>query len=385
MMAEESRFSFCKKCGALTRDGVCQSCGYMEAEVSVPQPATGEYPYYNAVAVPSAVPEKKKGKGALVAILISIVVLAFVALVLVVMYAYNKYGDNSGRSDRDFKGESKLKAGYSDTYDDWEDDWEDDFSGEDDYDVPDDSISDRDYSDLTYIRGSYDVTEENWNEEGQDETLDFYSGPYNVLRDDLSYQISFTEEYYYSEETNSAIITVEYPQVVSGLDECRDQINADFYYEYEYFVEKLYTEEFLPQITSDEDYFGCVVDSYVTYMDEEILSVVFVENIEMALQGESFSGVMLYCRNYDLTTGEIMDNSDTFRLDEEFIAKFRELEAIENDGGYLGGYTDEELLEMLADDELIVIFYTPMGIEVGVNLDEVVTYVMFTDYEQYLN
>ena len=28
MKEQTERFNFCPKCGALTRDGVCQSCGY---------------------------------------------------------------------------------------------------------------------------------------------------------------------------------------------------------------------------------------------------------------------------------------------------------------------------------------------------------------------
>lgn len=420
-MAEESRFVFCKQCGALARDGICQSCGYVDPDIVKPQesvqqpvyteqqpvaqqptytaqepvvqqptytaqqPVAAEYPYYNYSAVPTAEPEKKKKNGALVAILVSIVLLALAALIVLVIYAYGKYGDKSDRGDKDFEGDSKKIAGYDEEYDDWEDDYEDDYDWEEDYDLPEESdTADTDFENQNYVHGSYDVTEDNWNEEGQDPETAYYSGPYNALRDDLSYEISFTEEYYYSEETSNAVISIEYPQIVSGLDNCRDYINAGCYYEYEYFVD-FYTEEFAPLITSKEDTFLCMVDSYVTYMDEEILSLVFVENVQMTMDGEYFSGISMYCLNFDLTTGALLTNTEVLRLDEDFAIKFRELEVYENGEGHLTAYTDQEILEMLKDEGDLVLFYTPMGMEVGLNLDEVVTYVMLEDYELYLN
>ncbi|MGN1148159.1 MAG: hypothetical protein ACI4TB_07025, partial [Lachnospiraceae bacterium] len=32
-MGDSSRFDFCPKCGALARDGVCQSCGYQNPDI----------------------------------------------------------------------------------------------------------------------------------------------------------------------------------------------------------------------------------------------------------------------------------------------------------------------------------------------------------------
>ena len=53
-MADSSRFDFCPKCGALSRDGVCQSCGYVNQDIikemeAARAQATVQQPYAHSV------------------------------------------------------------------------------------------------------------------------------------------------------------------------------------------------------------------------------------------------------------------------------------------------------------------------------------------------
>ena len=80
-----------------------------------------------------------------------------------------------------------------------------------------------------------------------------------------------------------------------------------------------------------------------------------------------------------------MEGTELFWLDEKFAADFRRREAWENGEGALTNYSDEEILEMLKDPAYLVVFYTPMGMEVGLNLGNRVVYVTYEDYEQFLN
>ena len=41
-MADTSRFDFCEKCGALSRDGMCQSCGHVDPNYQPPKQETEE-------------------------------------------------------------------------------------------------------------------------------------------------------------------------------------------------------------------------------------------------------------------------------------------------------------------------------------------------------
>ena len=40
---------------------------------------------------------------------------------------------------------------------------------------------------------------------------------------------------------------------------------------------------------------------------------------------------------------------------------------------------------MLKDEDTLVLFYTPMGLEVGLNLDGEIVYVTYEDYMDYRN
>ena len=235
---------------------------------------------------------------------------------------------------------------------------------------------------ITYFHRTLDVTEENWNEEGQDASLPYYSGPYNALRDDLSYELSFREEIY-SADSAEVLLAVEYPQIASGNVPNEDYINMALHYDYDYF-HNLFTEEFKPHMSSDSTFY-VEVNSHVTYMDEKILSVVFVENVYLNLGDDPFSMINYFCMNFDLETGTLLEDAELLRLDEAFAVDFRRREAEENGEGALTGYSDQEILDMLKDTSYLVVFYTPMGMEVGLNLGERVVYVTYEDYERFLN
>ena len=72
-------------------------------------------------------------------------------------------------------------------------------------------------------------------------------------------------------------------------------------------------------------------------------------------------------------------------LNDDFAVDFREREISENGDGALTDYTDQEILAMLKDEDTLVLFYTPMGLEVGLNLDGEIVYVTYEDYMDYRN
>ena len=163
----------------------------------------------------------------------------------------------------------------------------------------------------------------------------------------------------------------------------KEYINRALHDDYDYF-HNVFTEEFRP-LMSDDSVFYVEVDSHVTYMDEKILSVVFVENVYLNLENDPFTMINYYCMNFDLETGTYLDDTELLRFDEEFAVDFRRREAEENGEEALTGYSDQEILNMLKDASYLVVFYTPMGMEVGLNLGQRVVYVTYEDYERFLN
>lgn len=446
-MADNSRFNFCPKCGAISREGICTSCGYQNAEqrsnqgaqvttgmlpdqsvqgtAGVPpnqgaqpphqsgqgipyqevqppnqnmQGTTGESPYQGmqgttrespfhgmqlpyqsgqyqeqpqyGVYMPTATTEtlSKQSKRHMTIIFIvaaGIVLVAIAALLFLGMSIIRKSSRGSNLS------ASQDRIRQEDIMPDSDEDL---ITGMGEGILP--------FDDDSYLYLCNDVTRRNWEEEGQDESTPYYSGPYNALRDDLSYKVSFIEEFCYSKNDEDIYLSVEYPQLSGELKNI-EYINAILAYEYEFII-GIYESDMEPYMVED-DICSMYVDSYVTYMDEKIFSVVLYESVYCEQGRYPYSFINFYCLNFDLETGTLLNNMELLRIDEKFALDFRHREVEENGDKILTAFTDQEILELLQSDYLLVAFYTPKGMEIGLNMDEVIIYVTYSDYEQYLN
>lgn len=331
---------------------------------------------YIPSAVPPAAADKKSGKStAVLLIVLGVVLLAVLILILVGLY---RLFDKDKKEDR---WEQEQEEEWEDSVEEEPaEDWleeEQEAHGWDENPQEDGAAYD-----YTYVHDSYDSTQENWEEPGQDESMLYYSGPYNALRDDLSYQVNFVCEFYCSEESSAVNIMADYPQLsgdIPGIDEINRHLREEYV-----FYQETFEEDFKPLLQSTDDYYICNEDCYVTYMDENILSMVRKESVYMNLDGDTLALLYFNCFNLDVKTGELIENTEVLNVDEAFVATLREREKLENESLVLDRYTDEEIMEMLNDRDTLVLFYTPMGMEVGLNLDQRVIYFMYQDYDQYL-
>ncbi len=331
---------------------------------------------YIPAAVPPAAADKKSGKStAVLLIVLGVVLLAVLILILVGLY---RLFDKDKKEDR---WEQEQEEEWEDSVEEEPaEDWleeEQEAHGWDENPQEDGAAYD-----YTYVHDSYDSTQENWEEPGQDESMLYYSGPYNALRDDLSYQVNFVCEFYCSEESSAVNIMADYPQLsgdIPGIDEINRHLREEYV-----FYQETFEEDFKPLLQSTDDYYICNEDCYVTYMDENILSMVCKESVYMNLDGDTLALLYFNCFNLDVKTGELIENTEVLNVDEAFVATLREREKLENESLVLDRYTDEEIMEMLNDRDTLVLFYTPMGMEVGLNLDQRVIYFMYQDYDQYL-
>lgn len=331
----------------------------------VPNGAQGYSPYVNVV--PPEIKKKGSKKTAIIlSIVIGVVVIALITLITLILlvagYVLNTYR-NSGSGSGGL-GSIKDKE-YTEEY-----------------------ISEEDNDEKTinagaaFIHYTSDTTSVNLGESGQDTSLPYYSGPYNAIKTDLSYQIGFTTDSCYSQLYPNIGIEVEYPQIISGEVSSKSDINNALYYEYSYYED--YLKEFVGEITGEEDSFQCFSDAYVTYMDDKILSVVFKELIYITVGSDSYSDLSFYCLNFDLENGTLLDNSQLLTMDDAFTLDFRQREVAENGDDALTLYSDQEIQDMLNDPEKLVAFYTPMGMEVGLDLGSRIVYVTYADYQSYL-
>ncbi len=113
-------------------------------------------------------------------------------------------------------------------------------------------------------------------------------------------------------------------------------------------------------------------DAYVTYMDEEVISILFNTNGYIVsgagTENEEATDIMshLCSINIDLNTGKEIKASETFAFGGDFYKTFK-ARCLEQNGAAVDYYDDETLVQILTDDNQVIWAYTPLGLEVGVN------------------
>lgn len=316
-------------------------------------PGNNQYgvpPYGDNQYSPYAAPVKKNNTGLIIGIVVAVIFLFLLAVGALTYKVFSMYADerNSrrhGREEYDFDDDWDRERADDDNdlYDEYDYDY-DDYYGYDDYD--------------------YDYDDE-------------YYSLRDDIRTDLSYSVDF-DYFEYESEYDNVNILVSYPIISGDSVPNLEQLNSEIRSEVDLFTE--YFEEEYEQYLTEEDYFDALSTSYVTYMDEEKMSIVFSEYV----YSDYYNDVFLYCINIDMENGVILDNENIISADDDFSVEFRKRSDIQNgEITYLSMMSDQEITEYFNSSNIIV-FYTPKGLEIGFNYDEGWVTVTYEDYEQYL-
>lgn len=190
---------------------------------------------------------------------------------------------------------------------------------------------------------------------------DYYVTLADSIRNDLSYTVEW-EEYDYVDDETGATTQGRYPQLKGGNIPHLDELNEEIKYEATYYS-NLYG--YYRQQQEEEDlYYASASQGYVTYMDEEKISIVLRESYAMNME----SYISLYSINIDLVSGELMDNGQMIEYTPQLAEAFREQDAYQNGTAQaVEEMTDEQLQDFLSDSDTNIIFYTPVGLEIGFN------------------
>ena len=328
-------------------------------------PYGGQVPPNSNQYNPYMVPPQKSKNGLIIGIVIAVIVLFLIAVFALAYRAITLFSENSSRNrssreeyrfdydDDDWGKNRRQDDGYYD--DDYYDDWYDDYD---------------DYYD--------DYYDDNYYDDYYDEDSEYYS-----LDDDIRWDLSYSVEFDVYEDDgdihDNAYIAILYPVIVGddvpNLNRLNDEIEDEV--------------DFLIGLSDDiEDDMELDIDAeaYVTYMDEEKLSIVFHEILYLSYEDGEIADVAyyLYSINFDMKNGVIMDNQNIIDADDDFSVDFRERSDIQNgEINYLTRMSDQEITDFFNSSD-IIIFYTPMGMEIGFNYDQGWVTVTYTDYEQYL-
>lgn len=228
---------------------------------------------------------------------------------------------------------------------------------------------------------SGDILESEDAEEGYvpDRSDDFYVEIADAVRTDLSYQIEWEECNLKSDRADASFYTV-YPQLAGDIPhgkELNEYISQ----------EALFYREYCEMYVREMGYTSCHIQSsgYVTYMDEDTVSIVFEEML--MLDSTGIPG--LFDINIDLNTGTVLEHDGMISYTEELAQRFRSQNEYQNNEKLEeSDWTDEQLRQLLEDSGGIV-FFTPVGLEIGFNYNGAgnaygwVT-VTLKDYEKYL-
>ena len=93
----------------------------------------------------------------------------------------------------------------------------------------------------------------------------------------------------------------------------------------------------------------------------------------------------LYCMNYDLKTGTLLNNTDIIEVSDELVEAFIDQSIYQN--GYtssVSDYSNEEITDFLSDEDSLILFYTPVGLEIGYNHPNGWVTATLKDYQRFL-
>ena len=200
---------------------------------------------------------------------------------------------------------------------------------------------------------------------------DYYVELADYIRDDLSYSVDF-EEYTHSDYENSVYISIWYAQVSD------DVTNSDVINEYLMDGAMYYANMYESDSVTD---LSLEIESFVTYMDEETLSVAVYESVYW--DGDVYYD--LYCMNFDLKTGTLLDNTEIVEVSDDLVDAFVDQSIYQN--GYtssVSDYSDEEIADFMRDEESLILFYTPVGLEIGYNHPNGWVTATLKDYQRFL-
>ena len=330
---------------------------------------TGIPPYGNNPYSPYAVPPKKNKTGLIIGVVITIILLFLIAVFALVyrLMSINTHDAGTKRGNRD-----EYRFDNDNDKDDWRTERN---KGEQDRD-PDDHRDWFDYDEED--DDDYDDWDD-WDDWDDYDDDSMYYDLHDDIRTDLSYSVDI-EDFEYDTDNDNVDIWVQYPVIEGDNVPNLDKLNDAFRDEVDMITE-LFEDEYEDYLTDDDSYFMAYSVGYVTYMDEEKMSVVFDERI----YSDYYMDVYLYCINIDMENGVIMDNEHILSIDDDFSVDFRERNDIQNgEIDYLTRLTDQEITKHFNSPGVIV-FYTPMGMEIGFNYDEGWVTVTYEDYKQYLN
>lgn len=212
---------------------------------------------------------------------------------------------------------------------------------------------------------------------GDLENFEYYE-LHDAVREDLSYQVEFdTKTELFSEQGNISLDVI-YPVIYSNQGIDMTSANKAAQKELDVLVDYV---ESVSEWLGEDEFFSFEAESYVTYMDEEILSIAYVES--SYINGEAYENYIVSI-NIDMESQMKLTNTQILNVDDDFSIEFRNrCEKQNGEIASLYSYSDQDITQLLTTEDNLIIFYTPLGMEIGFNYYYGWVTVTYPDYQQY--
>lgn len=316
-MEEKNEFGFCPKCGAVMQNGVCQSCGYGR-RMDTWQPK---------VEVVSPPRSGKSVRGKVIAgVFISIGILCLAAIVIFMYFSIRTAFQRVMNDTPNYGSEyGNGYFGYGNPYES--------YPYDDDYSSGNDS-------------GYYEP----------DKNDEYYEEITDATSQDLDYHVIWKSTSMRPDDSDdTCTYDCVYP-VLTGEDEGKFSSMSDT-------IRNLICKY---QDTYKDYESGVSSSGYVTYMDEEKISVV----VKHSFYEKKSTIPRVEAVTLNIKTGEVISHENLVEIDDDLVWQFRARNTSQNGTvEFVDNLSDEELAEYLKDEENSVMFYTPVGLEIGFNYD----------------
>lgn len=202
-----------------------------------------------------------------------------------------------------------------------------------------------------------DSSEEAYSGYVPDASDEYYVEIVDYLRDDLAYQVEW-QEYEVENEDAATSYYALFP-VLTGDAPNLEALNGA--------IEDAARQEeiFCQYAAEDEDVESCSIykEGYVTYMDEDVVSVVFLEYIYL----NSAYLPRISDINIDVRAGSVLKHGSMVDYTTALAQRVRKQNAYQNSVDLESMPWSDEDIALLLQSEEGVAFYTPVGLEVGFN------------------
>lgn len=397
-MSGNIEYSFCPECGALMSGTVCSACGFSKKEDDLFSDFNVESVYttgdLNAGVQKVNKYERQERKKAKVPVIVWILsgvvglLLLLVAVVAVVAICFGLFWANSvqtpvGHSAPSSTQHTVVSSEEEESEDISEDDMvvqtneavvsklqgikNVDVSGVDELSYFDsaDSFVVRNGMPLEMYNAYYDIFPYFHVNVPREELTDLY---YNKWGDSFDYNCGYSIEGHsidYSDVENDVYYNayIGYYQLVGEHIPNVEELNSLMY---EQAINPLIAQLSGKGYYQVSQEYYLYVEPFVTYNDDKKMSVIYL--VDAFFDGYR-EQLYLVSQNIDLEQGCLLTTSDLIQLEDSFAAEFKE-RSLKQNGSYpeaLDGLTDTELIDYLMDDETNILFFSPCGLEIGVN------------------